>query len=164
MAGRALQLDPAHYDAHRARALAYLALGEYHDMETEASVMIGSQPKNPAGYSLRAIARREMALAQNDSELLNAAVADHNRAIGLTSPRDSRLADLGDQRHQTFMRMGKYDDALADIQTCLQIAAGDDRHTISTCSVFCRRWVSTTRPRQNTRRSSVVRSNEPDAF
>lgn len=117
----ALQLDPAYYDARRARALTCLALGEYREMETEASVMIGSQPKNPVGHSLRAIARRELAMAQDDSELLNAAVADHNRAIGLTSPPDSRLADLRHQRHQTLMRMGKHDDALADIQTCLQI-------------------------------------------
>lgn len=117
----ALQLDPANYDAHRARALTCLALGEYHDMETEASIMIGSQPKNPAGHSLRAIARRELALAQDDGELLSKAVADHNRAIGLTSPHDSRLADLRDQRHRTLMRMGKYDDALADVQACLQM-------------------------------------------
>jgi Tol biopolymer transport system component len=117
----ALQLDPANYDAHRARARTCLALGEYHDMETETSIMIGNQPKNPAGYSLRAIARRELALAQNDSGLLSKAVADHNRAIDLTSPHDSRLADLRHQRHETLMRMGKYDDALADMQTCLQM-------------------------------------------
>ncbi|MDI6449904.1 protein kinase domain-containing protein [Anaerobaca lacustris] len=117
----ALQLDPANYDARRARALTCLALGEYRDMETEASVMIGSQPKNPAGHSLRAIARRELALAQDDRELLNTAVADHNRAIDLTSLPDSRLADLRHQRHRTLMQMEKHDDALADIQACLQI-------------------------------------------
>jgi len=116
----ALHLDPANYDAHRARALTCFALGEYRDMETEASVMIGSQPKNPAGYSLRAIARRELALAENDGERLTEAVVDHNRAIGLTSPHDSRLADLHDQRHRTLREMGRYDDALADIQACLQ--------------------------------------------
>ena len=117
----ALQMDPAHYGARRARALTYYALGEYHDMETEASVMIGSQPKNPAGYSLRAIARRELALAQNDDEMLNEAVADHNRAAGFTSPRDRRLAEFCDQRRQTLMRMGKYDQALADADMCLKI-------------------------------------------
>ncbi len=130
----ALQLDPAHYDAHRARALTCFALGEYHDMETEASVMIGSQPKNPVGHSLRAIARRELALARNGSELLNAALADHNRAIGLTAPHDSRLADLRNQRHQTLMRMGKYDDALADIQICLQMQPRDPAYHFD---LFC---------------------------
>ncbi len=117
----ALQLDPANYDAHRARAVTCLALGEYRDMETEASIMIGNQPKNPSGYSLRAIARRELALAYNDGELLNKAVTDHNLAISLTSLHDSRLADLRDQRHRTLARMGKYDDALADIQICLEM-------------------------------------------
>ncbi len=130
----ALQLDPANYDAHRARALTCLALGEYHGMETEASVMIGSQPKNPAGYSLRAIARREQALEQNDRELLSGAVADHNRAIGLTSPRDNRLADFHEQRHQTLRRMGKYDDALADIHSCLQI---QPRNPVYHFDLFC---------------------------
>jgi len=117
----ALELDPAHYGARRTRALTYYALGEYREMETEASIMIGSQPKNPAGYSLRAIARREVALAQNDSELLNEAVADHNRAAGLTSPRDRRLSELCNQRRHTLMRMGKYDQALADARICLKI-------------------------------------------
>jgi serine/threonine protein kinase/tetratricopeptide (TPR) repeat protein len=117
----ALQLDPANYDAHRARALTCFALGEYRDMETEASIMIGSQPRNPTGYSLRAISRRELALAQNDSGLLNKALADYNLAISLTSSHDSRLADLRDQRHRTLMRMGKYDDALADMQACLEM-------------------------------------------
>lgn len=117
----ALQLDPANHDARRARALTCLALGEYRDMETEASIMIGSQPKNPTGYSLRAIARRELAPAQNDSDLLGRALADHNRAIDLTSPYDSRLADLRNQRHRTLVRMGRYDDALADTQACVQM-------------------------------------------
>ena len=130
----ALQLDPANYDARRARALTCLALGEYREMETEASVMIGSQPKNPAGYSLRAIARRELSLAQNDGELLSKAVADHNRAIGLTPPHDSRLADLRDQRHRTLMRMGKHDEALADVQTCLELQPRDPAYHFD---LFC---------------------------
>jgi serine/threonine protein kinase len=117
----ALQLDPSNYDARRTRALTYFALREYRDMETEASVMIGGQPKNPEGYSLRAIARRELALAQNDNELLDESVADHSRAVGLTSPHDKRLAEFCDQRRQTLMQMGKYEYALADIQTCLKI-------------------------------------------
>jgi len=117
----ALQLDPGNPDARRARALTCLALGEYRDMETEASIMIGSQPRNPTGYSLRAVARRELALVQNDSDLLGKALADHNRAIDLTSPYDNRLADLRNQRHRTLVRMGRYDDALTDMQACVQM-------------------------------------------
>jgi serine/threonine protein kinase/tetratricopeptide (TPR) repeat protein len=130
----ALQLDPSNYGARRTRALTYYALREYRDMETEASVMIGSQPKNPEGYSLRAIARRGLALTQNDSKLLNEAVADHSRAVGLTSPRDKRLAEFCDQRRQTLMQMGKYDYALADIQTCLKIQPSDP---ICHFNMFC---------------------------
>ncbi|MBN1816944.1 MAG: PD40 domain-containing protein, partial [Sedimentisphaerales bacterium] len=130
----ALQLDPAHYGARRARALTYLALGEYHDMETEASVMIGSQPKDPAGYSLRAIARRELALAQNNGKWINDAVEDHNRAIALASQQERRLAEFYDQRRRTLMRMGKYDAALSDIQTCLKIKPGEPMYHFN---LFC---------------------------
>lgn len=114
----ALQLDPTHYDTHRTRAHTYFALGQYRDMETEASVMIGSQPQNPTAYSLRAMARRELAQAHNYNELLNRAIDDHNQAIKLCAPRDSRLVDLHDQRHQTLMQMGRYENALADIEKC----------------------------------------------
>jgi serine/threonine protein kinase len=117
----ALELDPSNYSARRTRALTYYALGEYRDMETEASVMVGGQPKNSAGYSLRAIARRELALKENNSELFTEALADHNRAVGLTSPDDKRLEEICYQRYQTLMHMKKYDYALTDIQTCLKI-------------------------------------------
>jgi hypothetical protein len=86
--------------------------------------MIGSQSKNPAGYS-PPMQAAELALGQNDGKLLTEAVADHNRAIGLTAPHDSRLADLCHQRHRTLMRMGKHDGALADMQTCLQMQPRD---------------------------------------
>ncbi|MFB0554734.1 MAG: protein kinase [Phycisphaerae bacterium] len=117
----ALELDPTHFGARRASALAYYALGEHRNMETEASIMIGSQPKNPAGYSLRAIARREIAITQNDSDLLNQAIADHDRAASLIAPRDRRLVGLSNQRRKTLMRMGKYDRALADAKLCLKL-------------------------------------------
>ena len=130
----ALKLDPAHYGTRRARALTCLALGEYHDMETQASVMIGSQPKNPAGYSLRAIARREMARSQNNNELLDEAMSDHNQAVGLTSQHDKRLADFCHQRHQTHMLMGEYDKALTDIQTCQTLQPHKPTYHFST---FC---------------------------
>ena len=130
----ALQLNRSHYGARRTRALTFYALGEYHDMETDASVMIGSQPENPAGYSLRAIARRELAQTTSDSELLSKAVADHSRAVSLASPSDSRLAEFHDQRHLTLMRMGKYDSALADIRTCRRL---QPREPIHHFSMFC---------------------------
>ena len=117
----ALELDPSNYNVRGTLAMTYYALGQYHDMETETSVMVGSQPKNPEGYSLRAIARRELARKQSNNELLNDALADHNRAVGLISVNDKRFTEICSQRYQTLMQMGKYDYALADIQKCLEI-------------------------------------------
>ncbi len=117
----ALDLDPAHYGARRTRALAYYALGQYHEMETEASMMIGSQPANPMGYLLRAMARREIGLARDDADLLTQALEDHDRAAGLTPPRDKSRVEACNQRRQTLMRLGRYDQALADVQTCLRL-------------------------------------------
>jgi tRNA A-37 threonylcarbamoyl transferase component Bud32/tetratricopeptide (TPR) repeat protein len=124
----ALELDPAHYAARRARAFAYLALGRYRDMETEASVMIGSQPMNPAGYSLRAIARRQMALAEDDKDQLAAALADHDQAIGLSNARDKRFAGICSQRRDTLMQMGRYEQALADARTCVRLQPAEPMH------------------------------------
>jgi tetratricopeptide (TPR) repeat protein len=124
----ALDLDPTHYGARRARALAYHALGDYHNMETEASTMIGGQPANPTGYLLRAIARREMALAAHDAQMLDEALADHDRAAALIAPRDKRRAELCDQRRQTLMRMGRYERALGDVQTCLRLQSAQPLH------------------------------------
>ncbi len=124
----AIELDPAHYAARRARALSYQALGRYRDMETEASVMIGSQPMNPAGHSLRAIARREMAMVQSDKDLLAASVADHDRAVGLSDAHDKQFAELCSQRCDTLMQMGRYNQALADAQTCVRLQPAEPMH------------------------------------
>ncbi len=125
---QALDLDPTHYGARRTRALAYYALGEYRQMETEASMMIGSQPNNPAGHVLRAMARREMGLTKNDMDMLNQALMDHDRAAGLIGPRDKRRLEVCDQRRQTLMRMGRYEEALADVQTCIRLQPEDILH------------------------------------
>jgi len=130
----ALDLDPSHYNTRRTLAMTYYALGQYREMETETSVMVGSQPKNPGGYSLRAISRRELALAQNDKELLDEALADHNRAVSFTSLNDKRLSEICNQRYQTLMKMGKYEYALADIQKCLEI---QPREPLYHFNLFC---------------------------
>ncbi len=130
----ALELDPTHHGARRARALACYALGDYRDMETEASMMIGSQPANPAGYMLRAIARREIGLARSDTDMLDRALADHDRATTLTGPRDRRLVELCEQRRHTLMRLGRYEQALADVQTCLRFQPEEVTHHFN---LFC---------------------------
>jgi serine/threonine protein kinase/Flp pilus assembly protein TadD len=112
---KAVELDPSHYDAREARALAYYALRKYDQMEIDASVLIGKESSNSQGYALRAIARREKAIRQGEKELFGQAISDHNKAIKL-SPDE---AELYNQRRQTHMRMGNYEQALSDAQECV---------------------------------------------
>jgi len=114
---KAVDLDPGHYDSREARALAYLALRKYDKMETDASVMIGNQSSNSRGYALRAIARREKAIAQGEKALLADAIRDHNKAIKL-SPAEPKLYD---QRRQTYMKMGNYEKVLSDAEECVRL-------------------------------------------
>ena len=114
---KAVDSDPDHYDAREARALTCHALRKYDKMETDASVMIGNQSSNSRGYALRAIARREKAIAQDDKELLNEAIRDHDKAIKF-SPTEPRLYD---QRRQTHMIMGNYEKVLSDARECVRL-------------------------------------------
>ena len=112
---KAINLSEGHYDSREARALAYYALKEYDKMETDASIMIGRDSDNSMGYSLRAIARRETAIQQDEEELFAEALKDHNKAIGLSDSEP----ELYDQRRHTYMQMGKYEKALSDARACV---------------------------------------------
>jgi len=114
---KAIDLDRGHYDSREARALAYYALKEYGKMETDASIMIGRDSDNSMGYSLRAIARRETAIQQDEEELFAEALKDHNKAIGLSDSEP----ELYDQRRHTYMQMGKYEKALSDARACVSL-------------------------------------------
>ena len=114
---KAVDLDPGHYDSREARALAYYALKNYDEMEIDASVMIGNEPNNSQGYALRAVARREKAIGRGEKELFGQAIRDHNKAIEL-SPDEHELYD---QRRRTHLRMGSFEQALADAQACVRL-------------------------------------------
>jgi serine/threonine protein kinase/Tol biopolymer transport system component len=122
---KAVDLDPGHYDSREARALTYYALREYDEMEIDASVMIGIESNNPQGYALRAIARREMATERGQRELFTDAIRDHNRAIAFCPDEH----ELHDQRRQTHLRMGNYEQALSDARACVQL--GPDERWLS---------------------------------
>jgi hypothetical protein len=89
--------------------LAY-AEEDYYRMAKDAARMVGVQPENPLGYSLSAIAQRE--LGQFD-----AAIEDHDRAIDL-SPDD---VGLYNERRQTHMHVGNYTQALTDARKCAEL-------------------------------------------
>jgi len=114
---KAVDFDPGHYDSREARALAYYAVRKYDGMEIDASVMIGNESNNSKGYALRAIARREKAIGQGEKELLAQAIRDHDKAVTL-SPDE---AELYNERRQTRMQMGNYEQALLDARKCVEL-------------------------------------------
>jgi len=120
---KALELDESHYDSLRERAYLSYASKNYYKMAKDAAIMIGIQPDNPLGYSLSAIAQREM--GQFDE-----ALKDHNKAIQ-TSPDDPELYD---QRRRAHMRMGNYEQALSDAQGCVRLKPDDNIYHFH---VFC---------------------------
>ena len=102
----ALELDPSHYPSRKARALAYYAMKDYTRMAYDVEAIIVKRPKDSFGYTLRAINRREMGK-------FDEAIKDHNYAIEICDVQ-AELAELHDQRRETFVHMGNYKAALRD--------------------------------------------------
>ncbi len=110
---RAVELDPSHYPSRKARALAYYTLKDYRKMAEDVEAIIVMRPKDSLGYSLRAIARREMGRFDD-------AINDHNRAIEICDVK-SELAELYNQRRETYERMSDYKATLQDAQRCIEL-------------------------------------------
>jgi tetratricopeptide (TPR) repeat protein len=108
--GKALELDRQHYDSLRERAYIYYAQHDYDKMAMDAYGMIILRPKNPQGYLLRAMARREMGQFEE-------ALQDYNDALQL-SHGDPLLYD---GRRETYTRMGQYGPALRDALKCVEL-------------------------------------------
>ncbi len=119
---KALELDRQHYDSLRERALIHQAQQDYFEMAVDASCMITTQPRNPQGYHLKAVALREMGR-------LDEALENQTQAIELC-PDDP---DLYDGRRETYMRMGRYDLALQDAEKCAELRPDEPVY-------FCKPW------------------------
>jgi Tol biopolymer transport system component len=104
---RALQLDPSHYESRRLRAFTHYASRKYEKMEDDALGMTILRPRDPLGYSLRAIAWRELGHYQE-------AIADYDSAIALTPKDSNECVELSAQRCEVLLRMGEYDRVIAD--------------------------------------------------
>jgi serine/threonine protein kinase/Flp pilus assembly protein TadD len=117
----ALNLDRQHYLARKMRALTYSALRDYENMERDADKMIFVQPENPSGYTLRAVALCQMGRYDEAIEV-------HNRAIELAGDEYPDLAELYDQRRETYFRMGDYERALADARKCVEKQPGSGKY------------------------------------
>jgi Tol biopolymer transport system component/tetratricopeptide (TPR) repeat protein len=113
---RALQLDPGHYESRRLRAFTYYASRKYEKMKDDALGMTILRPRDPLGYSLRAIAWRELGHYPE-------AIADYDSAIALTTKGSSEYSDFSTQRCETLLWMGDYERAIAEAQKCLELSA-----------------------------------------
>jgi serine/threonine protein kinase/tetratricopeptide (TPR) repeat protein len=119
----ALEIDAGHYEALKTRTYLHQAAEDFHKMAMDASQLKALQPGNPLGYSLSAIAQRELGWFEE-------AVADHARAIEL-SPDDPAPYD---RRRRTYMQMGDYEHALADAEQCVSLEPTDNHYRFH---VYC---------------------------
>jgi len=120
---QAIEKDGQHYDSLWERVHLYYVAEDYIKMLSDASRMIGIRPESFLGYSLRAIALREIGS-------FNEALEDHEQAIRLSPGK----AEPYDQRRQTFMVMSNYEQALADALKCVSLKPDNLRYHFN---VFC---------------------------
>jgi len=81
--------------------------------------MTAIRPKQALGYSLRAMARRELGQFEE-------AIEDHNRAI----ERSRDEPEFYEQRRRTYMELGQYENALRDAQTCDNLYPNDHHYLL----------------------------------
>ena len=112
---QALRLDPSHYESRRLRAFTYYASRKHETMKDDALVMTVLRQRDPLGYSLHAVAWRELGRYQE-------AVADYDIALTLT-PKDSlAYVDLSTARSETLLRMGEYERVIAEAREGLKLS------------------------------------------
>ena len=114
----ALHLDPAHYESCRLRAFTYYASRKYEKMRDDALVMVALRPNDPLGYSLRAMALRELGRYEQ-------AIEDYKSAIRFTPERDVRRTNWYDECCESYLRMGDNKGAIAQARECLKSFPGE---------------------------------------
>jgi tetratricopeptide (TPR) repeat protein len=111
---KALRLNPKHDPSRRLQALTYQASRKYRQLNEDALLLIYERPQDPLGYSLRAVALKELG---NDRE----AVMYYDRALALIPATDPQHAELNGRRCECLMRMGQYERVLKDVQVGLEV-------------------------------------------
>ncbi|MCU0917919.1 MAG: protein kinase [Planctomycetes bacterium] len=121
---RAIALDPSHYPARKARALIYYCQAEDEKGVEDVAVLIALRPKSYLGYALRAAQRRE-------AGRLEAALADHNRALDLCEDT-SQCVHVLEQRYTTQLRRGDCAAALQDARRLAELCPQEIGHRLAT--------------------------------
>ncbi len=114
---QALQFDPAHYESLRLRAFTHYASRKYEKMRDDALVMTVLRPRDPKGYSLRAIAQQELGHYPE-------AIADFDSAMARTARDDPQYLDLAARRCQVLLHQGDYEQVIANAQEALKLSPG----------------------------------------
>ncbi len=109
----ALRLERSHYESLRLRTFIYYASRKYEKMRDDALGMTYLRPADPLGYSLHAIALRELSKYEE-------ALAEYDKAMILAPQGDAQYLDLATQRCETLLRTGDYERVVADAQACLR--------------------------------------------
>ncbi|MBM4026626.1 MAG: hypothetical protein FJ280_14675 [Planctomycetes bacterium] len=108
---QALRLEN-HYESLRLRAFTYYASRKYEKMRDDGLGMIYLRGRDPLGHSLRAVALRELGKGEE-------AIAEYDLALSLTPKGDPQYVDLSTQRSETLLRMGAYEQVVAEAPACL---------------------------------------------
>jgi serine/threonine protein kinase/Tol biopolymer transport system component/tetratricopeptide (TPR) repeat protein len=111
---KALDLNPDHYESLRLRAFTYYASRKYTNMRDDTLGMTYLRRRDALGYSLRAIALRELGEYEQ-------AIAEYDKAMERTSKEDPQYFDLAGERCEAFLRKGDYERVLVEAQECSKL-------------------------------------------
>jgi Tol biopolymer transport system component/tetratricopeptide (TPR) repeat protein len=106
--------NPVHYESRRLRAFTHYASRKYDALRDDALVMTILRPRDPLGYSLRAVALRELGKCSE-------ALADYDVALALTPNDSPQRLDLAVQRCKALLRMGRYEQVVTAAQEMLNL-------------------------------------------
>ena len=115
---RALERNPGHYESRKLRAYVWHCSQRYEQMRDDAFALVVLRPQEAAGYILYGIALRELGKYEE-------AVTSFGNALARASSEGQDLIDIYSHRRETYMRMERYEAAIADAQQCVALSNHD---------------------------------------